>query len=372
MPAAPMPVSAQVRSLVRDHHQMEGPRRYQRFASGAQVCLAGRVRLDGGHRDLEVTPTLHPSPSEQAPGDEAERDCHRHHHQNDIEDAVRFFPERVEAHGVTLHSRRPMPVTVPSMSWISHEDRGPVRWLTLSNPGRRNAVPADGWSELGGALAEFEQSPARVLVIRGDGEDFCAGADLDPGGADETGLVARHRRMKVVAAAATSLHRLAKPTVAAVDGVAVGAGLNLALGCDVVIATTRARFSEIFVRRGLTVDFGGTWLLPRIVGLQRAKEMALSGRIVAADEAHRIGLCLDLVEPQDLEQAAQRLAESFLAGAPVAQMFAKQGIDAAWEVSFQEALGWEGQSQSICFGTDDFEEGVSAFLEKRPPDFRGR
>lgn len=257
------------------------------------------------------------------------------------------------------------------MSWISAEDRGPIRWMTLSNPGRRNAVPGDGWVEFTEALEDFENSPARVLVVKGAGEDFCAGADLDPEGTLEQGLLSRHQRMKVVAAAATALHRTTKPTVAAVDGVAVGAGLNLALGCDVVIATSRARFSEIFVRRGLTVDFGGTWLLPRIVGLQRAKEMALSGRIVGADEAQRIGLCLDVVEPEQLEEAALGVAEGFLAGAPVAQMFAKQGIDAAWEVSFQDALGWEGQSQSICFATDDFREGVSAFLEKRPPDFQG-
>jgi 2-(1,2-epoxy-1,2-dihydrophenyl)acetyl-CoA isomerase len=257
------------------------------------------------------------------------------------------------------------------MSWISAEDRGPIRWMTLSNPGRRNAVPADGWGAFAQALVDFEKSAVRVLVVKGAGEDFCAGADLDPGGAPEQGLAARHQRMKVVAAAATALHRTTKPTVAAVDGVAVGAGLNLALGCDVVIATSRARFSEIFVRRGLTVDFGGTWLLPRIVGLQRAKEMALSGRIVGAAEAQRIGLCLDVVEPERLDEAARDVAESFLAGAPVAQMFAKQGIDAAWEVSFEDALSWEGQSQSICFVTDDFREGVSAFLEKRPPDFQG-
>lgn len=258
------------------------------------------------------------------------------------------------------------------MTWITHDDRGPVRWLTLSNPGRKNAVPADGWAELSEVVADFEGSDARVLVIRGADGDFCAGADLDPGTSDESGTVARHRRMKTVATAATALHRTTKPTIAAVDGVAVGAGMNLALGCDVVVATTRARFSEIFVRRGLTVDFGGTWLLPRIVGLQRAKELALSGRMVESEEALRIGLCLEVVEPDVLEEAASRLAHGFLAGAPVAQMFAKQAIDSAWEVSFADALSWEGQSQSICFATQDLREGVAAFLEKRPPDWHGR
>lgn len=257
------------------------------------------------------------------------------------------------------------------MAWTSTEDRGAVRWLTLSNPSRKNAVPSDGWSALTEAFEAFEASAARVLVIRGDGDDFCAGADLDPTGRD-TGVIARHDGMKVVGRAATTLHRLTKPTIAAVDGVAVGAGMNLALGCDVVIASDRARFSEIFVKRGLTVDFGGSWLLPRIVGLQRAKELALSGRLVGAEEALRLGLCIDVVPAADLDHRAGEVAESFLAGAPMAQMFAKQGIDNAWSGPFEEAVAWEGQSQSICFATEDLVEGVSAFMEKRPPNFKGR
>jgi 2-(1,2-epoxy-1,2-dihydrophenyl)acetyl-CoA isomerase len=178
--------------------------------------------------------------------------------------------------------------------------------------------------------------------------------------------------MKQVGAVAIALHRLTKPTIAAVDGVAVGAGMNLALGCDVVIATTRARFAEIFVRRGLSVDFGGSWLLPRIVGLQRAKELALSGRIIEADEAHAMGLVLEVVEPELLEARATELAESFLGGAPLAQAFAKQAIDASFESSFGESVSWEGQSQSIALGTEDAVEGVIAFSEKRPPVWKGR
>lgn len=257
------------------------------------------------------------------------------------------------------------------MTWTKIEDRGPIRWVTLENSGKRNAVPLHGWSELQSAVLDFERSSARVLVITGAGGDFCAGVELDPALA-KASLIDRHRRMKAVAEVATTLHRATKPTIAAVDGVAVGAGMNLALGCDVVIASTRARFSEIFVRRGLTLDFGGSWLLPRVVGLQRAKELALSGRIVEAEEAVRIGLCLEVVAPEELETRATELAESFLAGAPIAQMFAKQGIDSAWEVSFEDALAWEGQSQAICFATEDVAEGVAAFLEKRKPEFRGR
>lgn len=260
-----------------------------------------------------------------------------------------------------------------SIMWFTTEDRDQIRWIRLDRPDRKNAIPADGWDQLRSAFEAFERSDARVLVILGNGGEFCAGADLDPSAAaDMAGVISRSERMKTVGAAALALHRLTKPSIAAVDGVAVGAGMNLALGCDVVIASTRARFSEIFVRRGLTLDFGGSWLLPRIIGQQRAKELALSGRMVGAEEALAIGLVLEVVEPDQLEAVARQRAESFLDGAPVAQMFVKQAIDRSWDVTFEEALAWEGQSQAICFGTEDVGEGIAAFLQKRPPRFTGR
>jgi 2-(1,2-epoxy-1,2-dihydrophenyl)acetyl-CoA isomerase len=140
----------------------------------------------------------------------------------------------------------------------------------------------------------------------------------------------------------------------------------------VVVATERARFSEIFVRRGLTVDFGGSWLLPRVVGLQRAKELALSGRIVDADEAARIGLVTEVVAVDRLERRVTEMAESFLAGAPLAQMFAKQTMNAAFQISLADALSWEGEAQSVALGTEDAAEGLLAFLEKRDPIWKGK
>lgn len=263
--------------------------------------------------------------------------------------------------------------TVTTVTWLKAESVDSVRWLTIDRPERKNAIPVDGWPQLAEALTSFERSDDRVLVITGAGGEFCAGADLDIDRISWAGSVTEaHRRMKVVERAAVALHRLSKPTVAAVDGVAVGAGFNMALGCDVVIATDRARFSEIFVRRGLTVDFGGTWLLPRIVGLQRAKELALSGRLVGAEEALRLGIVMEVVAPEDLPARAEEIARSFLAGAPTAQMFAKQGINASFQSSFAESIGWEGQSQAILFGTEDMAEGVAAFLEKRDPEWKGR
>lgn len=259
------------------------------------------------------------------------------------------------------------------MSWLHVESSERVRRIVIDRPDRKNAIPADGWPLLTDAFLEFENSDDRVLVITGAGGEFCAGADLELERFEAAmSITDGHRRMKFVERAATALHRCTKPTIAAVDGVAVGAGMNLALGCDVVIASDRARFSEIFVRRGLTVDFGGTWLLPRIVGLQRAKELALSGRIIGAEEALELGLCIEVVPATELSDRADQLAVSFLAGAPIAQMFAKQGIDAAFESSFAESISWEGQSQSIAFGTEDVIEGVAAFLQKRDPQWKGK
>jgi enoyl-CoA hydratase/carnithine racemase len=263
--------------------------------------------------------------------------------------------------------------TVIVVSWLHTEDRGPVRWLTIDRPDRKNAIPYDGWSDLRGTLEAFEGSAQRVLVVTGAGGDFCAGADLDPSRMDRLQSVEdRHLRMKEVGAAAMALHRLSKPAIAGVDGVAVGAGMNLALGCDVVIATERARFSEIFVKRGLTIDFGGSWLLPRIVGMQRAKELALSGRIVEADEALRIGLVTEVVPVEALEHRVGEVAERFLVGAPVAQMFAKQTLNASFQIGLADSLSWEGEAQSVALGTDDAVEGLQAFLEKRDPKWKGR
>lgn len=248
-----------------------------------------------------------------------------------------------------------------------------MRRLTINRPDVKNAIPVDGWPELRDVFRDFETSGSRVLIVTGAGGAFCSGADLGSSGTAQFWDIAdRHRRMKVIGEAATALHRTTKPTIAAVDGVAVGAGMNLALGCDVVIASENARFSEIFVKRGLTVDSGGTWLLPRIVGLQRAKELSLSGRMVGAEEALRIGLVLEVVSPDRLDERADELAESFLSGAPIGQMFAKEALNASFQMSLSEALSWEGQSQSIAFSSEDVVEGISAFLEKRDPEWKGR
>ena len=261
------------------------------------------------------------------------------------------------------------PGSVPAMFEV--RDEGAVRRLTISNPGRRNAVPTGQWGRLAELFAEFESSTQRVLVIVGADGDFCSGADM---GSDFVpgAVVDGYAMVDRVGAAARALHRTTKPTVAAVDGVAAGAGLNLALGCDVLIASDRARFSEIFVRRGLTLDFAGTWLLPRRVGLARAKELALSGRVFDVAEADRLGLVSRVVPAAELDAAAMTLAGELAAGAPLAQRFIKAGLDRSFEMSFDEALSYEQTAQALLLSSEDFFEGAAAFLQKRDPEFGGR
>jgi len=250
-------------------------------------------------------------------------------------------------------------------------DEGAVRWLTIANPGHRNAIPTGQWGRLAELIAEFEASEERVLVVTGAGEDFCSGADV---GSDfiPGSLADGYAMLEQVGAAALALYRCTKPTLAAVDGVAAGAGLNLALGCDVAIASDRARFSEIFVRRGLTLDFGGTWLLPRRIGLARAKELSLTGRVVDAVEAERIGLVGRVVPAADLAEAARTTAVELAAGAPLAQRFVKAGLDRSLEMTFEQALAFEQTAQALLLTSEDFIEGVVSFVEKRPPEFHGR
>jgi 2-(1,2-epoxy-1,2-dihydrophenyl)acetyl-CoA isomerase len=254
---------------------------------------------------------------------------------------------------------------------IDIEDAGPVRRLILNNPERKNAIPPQGWPELAVALIDFESSAQRALMVTGAGGDFCSGADLAGDQFERQSTTESYARMAEVGKAATALHRITKPTVAAVEGVAVGAGMNLALGCDVVIASQSARFSEIFVKRGLTVDFGGSWLLPRLVGLAKARELALSGRFVDGTEAEAMGLVARVVAPAALEDEAMALAEDLARGAPLAQRFIKAALDRSFEWSFEEALAYEDQAQVIALASTDVVEGVLAFLEKRDPDFTG-
>jgi 2-(1,2-epoxy-1,2-dihydrophenyl)acetyl-CoA isomerase len=227
------------------------------------------------------------------------------------------------------------------------------------------------WDELLATFLEIGgRDEDRVVVVTGAGGNFCSGADLTGGVANAP---QRHQLavMRHIGDAALALHRLPQPTIAKVDGVAVGAGCNLALGCDLVVASDEARFSEIFARRGLTIDFGGSWLLPRRVGLHRAKELALLAEIISAKEAEAMGLVNRVVPVGELDAFVDDWAAKLAAGPPIALAQTKRLLNNAFAVTLEQALEDEGAAQTVNFGTKDTLEAMSAFVEKRQPNFKG-
>ncbi len=267
-------------------------------------------------------------------------------------------------------SERPT-ATVAAMDTIIVDRDGGVATVTINRPEKLNAADAATFAKLGEAIRDVGgRSEDRVLVLTGAGRAFCSGADLTSvGGGDE-----RHalEAMRDVGDTVLSLHRLAKPTIAKVNGVAAGAGCNLALGCDLVVASDEARFSEIFARRGLTIDGGGSWLLPRLVGLHKAKELALLADMYSADEAAAIGLVNRVVPAADLDAFVAGWAARLAGGPPLALSMTKMLLNTGLALSMEQAVEAEAQAQSVNFNTADVREAMAAFREKRDPTFQGR
>jgi len=258
---------------------------------------------------------------------------------------------------------------------------GGVVTATLNRPARRNTLSLTMFRELRELIDEVSRTPAdRVLVLRGAGGNFCSGGDLMPepgeplpdfGGPGSAPAAAMVSIRNDVGRTALALHALEKPSIAAVEGVAAGAGANLALGCDLTLAARGARFGQVFVRRGLSLDMGGSWLLPRLVGAKKAKELALTGDWIEADEAERIGLVNRVFAPEAFEAGVRECAAKLAAQAPLAVAAIKKSLDRAHELSFAEALEVETLAQAALTGTLDFAEAMAAFRDKREPKFRG-
>lgn len=246
-----------------------------------------------------------------------------------------------------------------------------IATVTINRPQRKNAVTGDMWAQLAETFRSLAaDTEVRCVVITGAGGEFCSGADLAARSASGKPM---HQlaAMRHVNDAALSLHRMPQPTIAKVRGVAVGAGCNMALGCDLVVASETARFSEIFAKRGLSLDFGGSWILPRRVGLHRAKELALFGDIISAADACELGLVNRVLPDGELDAFVDEWAKRLAAGPPIALALTKRMLNNAMNVTMEEALDDEGAAQTVNFGTKDTLEAMEAFMQKREPKFKG-
>jgi 2-(1,2-epoxy-1,2-dihydrophenyl)acetyl-CoA isomerase len=254
------------------------------------------------------------------------------------------------------------------MGQVTLQVKDTVATITLDQPARRNAMTVPMWQALRSLLEEVaDNGDIRVLVLTGAGEDFCSGMDV-VGSAVEAHPV---HRLQGTNRAVLALHNLRIPTIARLDGVAVGAGANLALGCDLVIASDRARLSQIFTHRALSVDSGGSWILPRLVGLHRAKELCFLGDIISAQQAQEFGLYAKVVPAAELDPTVAELAARLAAAPPVALQQTKRLLNEGFSATFEQALESELRAQSVNLQGADSAEAFDAFRTKRTPMFTG-
>ena len=248
-----------------------------------------------------------------------------------------------------------------------------VGTITMNRPNALNALNRPHLAELNHAVERARFDPdVRSLVLTGAGRGFSAGADVKEWGSGEADDEPSAGWIDLAHALISRIYRLPKPVVAAVNGVAVGMGCDLALASDLRVASTSARFGQAYIKLGYCPDAGGSFLLPKLIGEARAMEMIYTGRIIEAGEADRIGLLNALVEPEDLMPTAMELAGRLAKGPTVAIGLSKQNIRRNTTLSIEDALLNERRSGEICGRTEDAKEGLAATIERRDANFQGR
>jgi 2-(1,2-epoxy-1,2-dihydrophenyl)acetyl-CoA isomerase len=255
-------------------------------------------------------------------------------------------------------------------SVLGYEVDNGVAWLRFNRPDSRNAINQALRQALGDAVRQAERaSEVRAVVLIGEGRAFCSGADVRELNQESGGMEQLAGEYEAIL---QRLHRMPKPTIAALNGVAAGIGASIAFVCDIRYAVPEASFVEAFVKIGLTVDGGVSWLLPRLIGTGKALEMFYTGDPLGAEEASRLGLVNRLVEPQRLEATVRELAERLASGPAAALGAIKRSVNFATAATLEEAMEFEFALQGVMIESEDFREGVSAFLAKRTPRFQGR
>lgn len=249
-----------------------------------------------------------------------------------------------------------------------------VATVTIDAPESRNACTGDMWVALGATFRALSYDGTRAIVLTGAGGNFCTGADLSGAGDDDRA----ERRgnnvdgMRVLGDAVLAIHHCPVPVIAKVDGLCVGAGFGLALAGDLTWCADRARFSVIFAKRGLSLDFGTSWLLRQRIGAHTAKELAFTARMVSGTEAHELGFVNAVVPADELDAAVDEVVQTIAAGPPIALSMTKRELDHASTSSLAQALEVEALAQNVNTHTEDMAEAFTAYVERRPPRFTGR
>ena len=246
--------------------------------------------------------------------------------------------------------------------------------LTLDNPDQRNAMSDQMTAAWVGAVDELaDDRSVRVVVVTGEGSAFCSGGNTGWIASEPDATVDELRtRMLPFYRAWLSIRRLEVPTIAAVNGPAIGAGLCLALACDIRYAAAGARLGVPFVRLGMHAGMAGTWLLPEVVGPAHARDLLLTGRVVDAEEALRLGLVSRVIDPASFREEVMATAREVAATAPIASRLTKLALADGGHADFESGLQWEAMAQPLTLATEDLQEGIRAAREKRAPEFRGR
>ncbi len=266
---------------------------------------------------------------------------------------------------------------MPDYKDLLYEFDGGVATITLNRPDRLNAITMPMLGSLSKALRDADMDPeVRVIVITGAGRGFCAGLDLKEVaagtgiGVDGGGLATA--RFDLAGSPPLVLHTADKPVICALNGAAAGYGMDLALGCDIRIASTEAKLAAVFTKRGILPESGGSWLLPRLIGWAKAAEVVFRGMTLSAQESLELGLVNRVVEPDELMPVTNEIAAEIAANAPLAVQATKRMMRLGLEETFEANVHHVYLQLLPLFRTDDFQEGVKSFIEKRPAQFKGR
>lgn len=254
---------------------------------------------------------------------------------------------------------------------IAYEKKDDIAVVTINRPEALNALNSTVISELEQVVSLLEQdTQVRAMVLTGEGRSFVAGADI--GEQYPLDLTGGRRWGQRGSALFRRIEKLEFPTIAAVNGFALGGGCEIAMACDIILASEKAKFGQPEVGLGITPGFSGTQRLPRRVGAAKAKELIFSGKMIKADEAKEIGLVNAVFAPEALMDGAMEMARSFTKNAPIAVKYAKACIDRGMQMDIDDGIAYENELFAMCFGTADQKEGMKAFLDKRAATFENK